>query len=159
MKVRDVEIYRFDLPLQQPFRISIGTMTAAADVLVRVETDSGLAGWGEACPFFPITGETQETSLAAARSLRELLIGQDPFAVGAFLRRAGPSLHANPSVLAAFDIALHDLQGKATGLPLFRLLGGENRTIRSDITADLDSRRTWRRGCGASSSRDTRPSR
>ena len=139
MKIQDVKIYYFDIPLQQPFRISIGTMFGANDVLVRVETNSGLVGWGEACPFPPITGETQETNIMVARNLRDFLIGQDPFAVGSFLRQAGSFLHTNPSIVAAFDMALYDIQGKAFALPLFRLLGGENKTLETDITADLDS--------------------
>jgi L-alanine-DL-glutamate epimerase-like enolase superfamily enzyme len=139
MKIRSVEIQYFDIPLRQPFRISIGTMHAANDVLVRVETDAGLSGWGEACPFPPITGETQETNVAAARNLRDLLLGKDPLAIGAFLREAGRLINANPSIVAAFDMALHDIAGKAAGLPLFRLLGGEKIDIETDITADLDS--------------------
>ena len=112
MKIRSVEIHYFDIPLRQPFRISIGTMRAANDVLVRVETDAGLSGWGEACPFPPITGETQETNVAAARNLRDLLLGKDPLAIGAFLREAGRLINANPSIVAAFDMALHDIAGE-----------------------------------------------
>jgi len=50
MKIKKVEIYSFDVPLFEPFRISIGTMSAANDVLVRVLTDSGPYGIGEALP-------------------------------------------------------------------------------------------------------------
>lgn len=139
MKVRDIDIFYFDIPLQQPFKISIGTMHGANDVLVRVETDAGLTGWGEACPFPPITGETQDTNVAVARHLRDLLIGRDPLAVGAFIREAGRLINANPSIVAAFDMALYDIAGKAAGLPLFRLLGGERIAIETDITADLDT--------------------
>jgi L-alanine-DL-glutamate epimerase-like enolase superfamily enzyme len=139
VKIRDIQVYYFDIPLQQPFRISIGTVSAANGVLVRVESDSGLVGWGEASPFPPITGETQETNVTVARSLRQLLLGQDPLAVGSFLRQAGSFLRTNPSILAAFDMALYDIQGKASGLPLFRLLGGDKATLETDITADLDS--------------------
>jgi L-Ala-D/L-Glu epimerase len=139
MKIRNVDIYYFDIPLQQPFKIAIGTMHGANDVLVRVETDGGLAGWGEACPFPPITGETQETNVAVARNLRDLLVGRDPLAVGVFLREAGRLIDANPSILAAFDMALHDIAARAAGQPLFRFLGGEKVAIETDITADLDT--------------------
>ncbi len=139
MKVRNIDIFYFDIPLQQPFKISIGTMHGANDVLVRIETDSGLVGWGEACPFPPITGETQETNVAVARNLRDLLVGRDPLAVGVFLREAGRLITANPSIVAAFDMALHDIAGRAAGQPLFRLLGGEKAVLETDITADLDT--------------------
>jgi L-alanine-DL-glutamate epimerase-like enolase superfamily enzyme len=139
MKVRSIDIFYFDIPLLHPFKISIGTMHGANDVLVRLETDAGLVGWGEACPFPPITGETQETNVAAARNLRDLLIGRDPLAIGAFLGEAGRLVNANPSAVAAFDMALHDIAGRAAGLPLYRLLGGERTAIETDITADLDT--------------------
>jgi len=139
MKIRNIELFYFDIPLLQPFRISIGTMHGANDVLVRVETDADLVGWGEACPFPPITGETQETNVAVARNLRDILIGRDPRAVAAFLREAGRLIDANPSILAAFDMALHDIAGQAAGLPLFRFLGGEKAAIETDITTDLDT--------------------
>jgi len=139
MKVRSIDIFYFDIPLRQPFKISIGTMHGANDVLIRIETDADLIGWGEACPFPPITGETQETNVAVARNLRDLLIGRNPLAVGVFLREAGRLIDANPSILAAFDMALYDIAGQAAGQPLFRFLGGEKVAIETDITADLDT--------------------
>ncbi len=139
MKIQKVDIFYFDIPLREPFKISIGTMSGANNVLVRILTDSGLTGLGESCPFPPITGETQETNISAAKSLRDLLIGKDPLAIGAFIKEAGSFLSSNPSMVAAFDMALYDILGKASSLPLFRLLGGEKSTLETDITADLDT--------------------
>jgi L-Ala-D/L-Glu epimerase len=138
-KIKDIEIYAFDVPLVAPFRISIGEMSAANDVLVRVRTDSGLIGIGEACPFPPITGETQATNIAAARAIRDMLIGKDPLAIDAALRLMGAIVHSNPSMVAAFDMALFDILGQAAGLPLFRLLGGDKSTFESDITTGIDT--------------------
>ncbi len=140
MKIQAIDIFYFDIPLVEPFKISIGTIYGANNVLVRILTDSGLAGLGEACPFAPITGETQETNIAVARDLRDLLVGRDPFAVGSFLKKAGSFLRTNPSIIAAFDVALFDIMGKASSLPLYRLLGGAGeKTLETDITADLDA--------------------
>jgi L-alanine-DL-glutamate epimerase-like enolase superfamily enzyme len=138
-KIKDIEIYAFDVPLVAPFRISIGEMSAANDVLVRVRTDSGLIGIGEACPFPPITGETQATNIAAAKAIRDMLIGKDPLAIDAALRLMGAIVHSNPSMVAAFDMALFDILGQAAGLPLFRLLGGDKSTFESDITTGIDT--------------------
>jgi L-alanine-DL-glutamate epimerase-like enolase superfamily enzyme len=139
MKIKKIDIFYFDIPLQEPFKISIGTMAAANNVLVRILTDSGLTGLGESCPFPPITGETQETNISAARSLRDLLIGKDPLAIETFIREAGSFLCSNPSAVAAFDMALYDILGKVSSLPLFRVLGGEKSALETDITADLDT--------------------
>ena len=139
MTIKDIEIYAFDLPLVAPFRISIGEMKAANDVLVRVRTDSGLTGIGEACPFPPITGETQATNIAAAKAVRDMLVGQDPLAIDAVLRLIGPIVHSNPSMVAAFEIACFDILGQAAGLPLYRLFGGNKSTFESDITTGIDT--------------------
>jgi L-alanine-DL-glutamate epimerase-like enolase superfamily enzyme len=139
LKITDVEIYLFDIPLTSPFRIAIGEMKAANDLLIRVRTDQGVVGLGEACPFPPITGETQATNAAAAVSIRDMLIGKDPLAIDALLREIGPLIHSNPSAVAAFDMALHDILGKVAGLPLFRLWGGTKNTFETDITTSLDT--------------------
>ena len=138
-KITDVEIFLFDIPLTSPFRIAIGEMKAANDLLIRIRTGQGVVGLGEACPFPPITGETQATNAAAARSIRDMLIGKDPLAIDALLREIGPLVHSNPSAVAAFDMALHDILGKVAGLPLFRLLGGTKNTFETDITTSLDT--------------------
>ncbi len=138
LQIKDIEIYYFDIPLAQPFKIAIGTVTAATDVLIRVITNEGLIGLGEASPFLPITGETQETNITAARHIRDMLIGKDPLSIESHLREMKPFMHTNPSIVAAFDMAFHDLLGKVAGLPLFRLFGGERTNLESDITVDLD---------------------
>ena len=139
LKITDVEIFLFDIGLTSPFRIAIGVMNAANDLLVRIRTDQGLVGLGEACPFPPITGETQATNVAAARTIRDMIVGQDPLAIDDILRRIGPLVHSNPSAVAAFDMALFDILGKAAGLPLFRLFGGAKNVFETDITTSLDT--------------------
>jgi L-alanine-DL-glutamate epimerase-like enolase superfamily enzyme len=138
-KITDVEIFLFDIPLTSPFRIAIGEMTAANDLLVRVRTDQGVTGLGEACPFPPITGETQATNAAAAKAIRDMVVGKDPLAIDDLLRLIGPLVHSNPSAVAAFDMAFFDILGKVAGLPLFRLLGGTKATFETDITISLDT--------------------
>ncbi|MBP1766759.1 MAG: dipeptide epimerase [Candidatus Aminicenantes bacterium] len=138
LKITGVDIYAFDIPLKEPFKISIGTVTAANDVLVMLRTDAGIVGVGEACPFHPITGETQEMNLAAAKGLREIVLGKSPLAVESLVHSFGPFLHSNPSAAAAFDTALYDILGKIAGLPLYRLFGGDKPSFGTDITTDLD---------------------
>ncbi len=138
IKITGVDIHVYDLPLQQPFRIAIGTMHAANDVLVRIHTDAGITGIGEACPFPPITGETQETNIAAAKALRGIVLGKNPLAIESLVREFGTIVHSNPGAAAAFETALFDILGQAAGLPLYRLWGGDKTSFETDITADLD---------------------
>jgi L-Ala-D/L-Glu epimerase len=139
LKITDVEIFLFDIPLTSPFRIAIGEMTAANDLLVRVHTDQGVTGLGEACPFPPISGETQATNAAAARAIRDMVVGKDPLAIDDLVRLIGPIVHSNPSAVAAFDMAFFDILGKVAGLPLFRLFGGTKSVFETDITTSLDT--------------------
>ncbi len=139
IKITGVEIYYFDIPLVAPFRISIGEMSGASDLLIRVITDQGIIGIGEACPFPPITGETQATNAEAAKAIRAMLIGKNPLAVDALLREIGAIVHSNPSAVAAFDMALYDIVGKVAGMPLFRLLGGDKPSFETDITTGIDT--------------------
>jgi L-alanine-DL-glutamate epimerase-like enolase superfamily enzyme len=99
--------------------------------LVRVETDDGLVGWGEA-----ITG-AQEVSLGVAfvveRRLAPVVVGRDPRDVeGAWsAMRDATYWDGNGGWVAfgisAVDMALWDLAGKAAGVPLYQLLGGRVR--------------------------------
>jgi L-alanine-DL-glutamate epimerase-like enolase superfamily enzyme len=139
MKIRDVDIYYFGIKLNEPFTIAIGTVTSTNGVLIRIHTDSGIVGIGESCPFQPITGETQQTNIAVAQNLRDMLTGKDPLAVESANRLFSPFLHSNPAILAAFDMAFYDILGKVAGLPVFRLLGGDKMTFETDVTTGIDT--------------------
>lgn len=139
LKIKDIEIYYFDIPMVKPFRIAIGTMEGAKDILIKIHTDQGIVGIGEACPFPPITGETQETNIVVAKVLRENLIGKDPLAIEGIMKDFGPFVHTNPSIIAAFDMALYDILGKVADLPLYKLLGGDRNSFETDLTVDLDT--------------------
>ncbi len=137
-KITGVDIHPMDIEIKKPFTIAIGTITAANDILIRVHTDAGITGIGEACPALPITGETQEACLSAARDMRKLVLGRDPTAIGSILGSFGPFFHTAPSVAAAYDMALYDIVGKMAGLPVFRLLGGDDPVFETDRTVSID---------------------
>ncbi|MBP1768460.1 MAG: muconate lactonizing mandelate racemase protein [Candidatus Aminicenantes bacterium] len=139
LKIQDVEIYNFDIPLTEPFTITLGTITTSNGVLIRITTDAGIIGIGESSPFQPVTGDTPETNIAAARAIREILKGKDPLAIESAHTLFGGFLHSNPALIAAFDMALYDILGKAAGLPIFRLLGGDKNTFETDVTTGIDT--------------------
>jgi L-alanine-DL-glutamate epimerase-like enolase superfamily enzyme len=100
--------------------------------LVRVHTDEGIVGVGEAdsSPYLVRTVVDMPSSHSIARGLRELLIGEDPLQTGrlwarlyrgsSYYGRAGVALHA----ISAIDLALWDIAGQACGRPVSDLLGG-----------------------------------
>jgi len=139
LKIKDVEIYYFDIKLSEPFTIALGTVYSSNGVLIRILTDSGIIGIGESCPYQPVTGDTQQTNIDAAQDLREMLKGKDPLAIESANQLFGAYFHSNPSIVAAFDMALYDILGKVAGLPVFRLLGGDKNTFETDVTTGIDT--------------------
>lgn len=97
-------------------------------MFVRIETDEGLVGWGEAS----LHGALDSVE-AAIREFAPHLIGQDPAGperhwhrlYNAWRWRAGAVFN---TALAGIDLALWDLEGKRLGVPVHRLLGGAHRT-------------------------------
>jgi len=141
LKIESVDIYKADIELKEPFRIAIMEIGSAMSLFIRINTDGGIYGFGEANPTWGITGETQGINLAGARDLAKLLIAKDPLDIEERKHELGRFLVRNSTIRSAFDIALYDILGKAAGLPLYAVLGGGRRSFWTDNTigiADAD---------------------
>lgn len=98
-------------------------------MIVKVETDEGIYGWGE--------GGVSSRELAvqgAVRHYREFLLGRDPMRRGALWQEMYRSQYFEggrvlTSAIAAIDMALYDITGKALGVPVYQLLGGKQRDL------------------------------
>lgn len=132
MKITAIQAVPFRLPLRRDFRWAGLREKLGGFVLIRVETDEGLIGFGEATPlpdwggdFGRRGGETVATVASMVeRVLAPALMGSDPTAVTLARQAMDQALVGGSYAKAAVDMALHDLWGKALGLPLYRLLGG-----------------------------------
>ena len=96
-------------------------------LLVQVKTDSGLYGWGES----GLTSREQAVA-SAVRHYAGWLEGRDPMNIGALWQEMYRSQYFEggrvlTAAISAIDIALHDIKGKALGLPVWQLLGGKHR--------------------------------
>jgi L-alanine-DL-glutamate epimerase-like enolase superfamily enzyme len=60
MRIKDIDIYYFDIPLQQPFKIAIGTMPAANNVLIRIHTNEDIMGLGGPVRFLRSPGRLRK---------------------------------------------------------------------------------------------------
>lgn len=138
MKIIYTEIYRFSIP-SEPFVIATGTMHFAQNVLIKIYTDTGIYGIGECSAFPMIVGETQETCLAMAKDFAKILIGKDPLDIPERMNDLMGYAANNSTIKSAFDMALFDISAKHAGLPLYQFLGGQKRTVETDMTIGIDT--------------------
>ena len=133
MKIASVETIVLNLPMiiDDATPMLAGRARTSIDMLlVRVETDSGITGWGEAFGhrIFPATRAVIDTLLGpmcVGRDATQILaLNDDVQRVLHGIGRTGPAIYA----LSGIDIALWDIAGKVAGVPLYRLLGGSTRT-------------------------------
>ena len=123
MKITAVEAIPFAIPYAKPLRFASGEVHVAEHVLVRVHTDDGLVGVAEAPPRPFTYGETQESIVAVIRRIfAPELEGLSPWQREVVRARLHRTV-GNPAAKAAVDMALWDVLGKATGLPVTELLG------------------------------------
>jgi D-galactarolactone cycloisomerase len=134
MKIADIVAYPVSVPVPKTHQVTlgIGTLVKRDTVIVKVTTDDGLVGWGES--------HHGRAHLAIAAlvntTLKRLVIGMSATDVNGVWQRIYKFQLASHGTGAAcamamsgIDIALWDIRGKATGWPLYRLLGGAARDI------------------------------
>ncbi|WP_417466189.1 mandelate racemase/muconate lactonizing enzyme family protein [Kordiimonas sp.] len=134
MRIDHIEISKLQIPFTQPMKVAIGSIDGADNTIVRIVTDTGISGWGEASPAAYITGDSPETNYATAQQFARLIKGKDALAIEARMAELNGFTVGEPSIRSAFDMALYDIAAKAAGMPLYRFLGGERREIRTDLT-------------------------
>ena len=127
MKIRRIAAYRVELPLHEgSYKWSGGKSVDVFDAtIVRVETDTGLAGHGEVCPlgpaYLPAYAEGVRAGIAV---LAPSLIGEDPLELERLNRTMDAAMKGHPYVKSGIDMACWDILGQAAGLPVATLLGG-----------------------------------
>jgi L-alanine-DL-glutamate epimerase-like enolase superfamily enzyme len=138
MKIKSVDAIPFELKLKEPFSVANETVDVGINVFIKVETDSGIIGWGCATPD-SVTSETKESVMSAFNSsLKDFLIGKDPTRIHMLHDAIDEKLKDNPSLKAGINIALYDILGKEAEMPLFRLLGGYREKIETSVTIGLN---------------------
>ena len=125
MKIKQLEIYAIDLPLIEPFIVSYDTYPSMPSIIVKLTTECGLIGWGEAVPDDHVTGETFEGTFAVISDrLAPRLIGQNPMEFEKIHDLLNSLVKDAPAAKAAIDIACHDVTAKKLGIPVYQLIGG-----------------------------------
>ena len=138
MKLTDMKVELIKIPLKKPFRIAFAVQDHSVNVLVKLITDEGIWGIGEAAPFEPVTGENANTVVEVLKLFRQGLLGRDPMDLEGIHQMMDHLISGNTAAKAAVDIALHDIRGKVMGQPLYKVLGGGQNQIVTDMTIGID---------------------
>ena len=131
MRITNIKTYKFSVPtgqeIRDPHSGELLCSTSKPWLFLKIETDAGISGWGEG------TGEWLAPSVEATlHEWSSLLVGRDPLPVVALTEdianrlpwRGGPVFG---TAIAAINVALYDIAGKAWGAPVHTLLGGKRR--------------------------------
>jgi len=125
MKIIRIDVYQLDIPLEKPKRYPNKTYESLDDTIVRLETDTGLVGWGEVCPI--ASTYQPEHALGIRAAIEEMapgLIGEDPTQTDRINATMNKWLMGGEYAKSAIDIACWDITGKAYDRPLYHLIGG-----------------------------------
>ena len=143
MKITAIHTFPIKLQMKEPFVIASVTNFDMYYLIVRVETDSGITGYGEATPAWEVTGETWQSAAACVelftdgRLLGYSLVGHEIGSLEA-VREVMESIephndirlvYGNPSAIAALEQAMLDACGKLAGKPLYGMFGARNLPI------------------------------
>ena len=127
MKITAVDVIPYRIPYHQVHRITTLTLSALDNVVVRIHTDDGVVGIGECVTEAKWNSTVMEAhAVILSKYLGPAIVGADPFSLREVWRRMDEVVNGQLPAKGAIDIALHDLIGKALGIPVWRYLGGSN---------------------------------
>ena len=127
MKITAVDIIPYRIPNRQVHKIATLTLSAVDNIIVRIRTDAGVEGIGECVTEAKWNSNVMEAHAALlAKYLAPAIVGADPLRIREVWARMDAVVNGQLPAKGAIDIALHDLIGKALGIPVWRYLGGDN---------------------------------
>jgi L-alanine-DL-glutamate epimerase-like enolase superfamily enzyme len=159
MKIIGVEPIPLRIPFATPFKISHGEAREMVEVvIVRIHTDEGIVGVGETQAWR--RQGSAETLVSLVRTIEDhfapILLGRSPFDIAGTLHALNDAMYNTLYAQAAVGDALYDIVGRALGVPVHALLGGECRdrvrigailTMKPSVEETIDSaERVFARG-------------
>lgn len=142
MKIIKIRTFPITLLVRPEFYIvsSAGSHPISKYVIVKMETDTGMVGWGEATVVPGWSGETQGGAEALINNyLAPIFLGQDISQMSTLVSKM-ESVIDNPFTKAAMEMALWDLLGKKENRPVYDLLGGAKNTLQIPIKFSIGLR-------------------
>lgn len=123
-EIEKVEIFRINIPLKEPYRISTAMQDFADYVLIRIKATDDIFGIGEASPLPGNSMDTSDQIFSSLCILGQTLLGQDPFNLSNIHASLDKVMPYNLYSKGAIDIALHDYCCKVLNIPLTKFIGG-----------------------------------
>lgn len=136
MKITNI-IYE-KMKLKEPIVVSFGVIEYCETILIKINTDEGIIGYGEASTIAFVTGELIETIAEVLKKIIPNLIGNNPFDIEKIHNIMDGMIIGNSAAKAGIDIALYDIMAKRCDIPLYRFLGGMNNKIETDVTLGIN---------------------
>ena len=128
MNVSRITLWSVDLTSHATYHMAEGkTCETVKTHVLCLETDTGLRGWGEVCPIPHYLPAFADGVPSAISEMAPSILGLSPWGVDASMRKLDRVLQGHLHAKSIVDIALWDLFGKATDLPVYTLLGGRTR--------------------------------
>lgn len=144
MIIRKISIEPINILLDEPFTIAIGKKLSIENLLISLELENGITGYGEAAPLEPINGENQSTVLAVLNSVTDYLSGKDVSDYRSVSKHLKSVFGVQVTARCAIEMAMIDAFTKSLNIPLFRFFGGAVDKIETDYTIDIVTPETAR---------------
>ena len=125
MKIERITLWHVPLTSHETYYMADGkTCDTVESVVLRLEADNGLSGWGEVCPIPHYLPAYARGVAPAIQEMASVLLGADPIGPEAVMTKLDAHLQGHVYAKSAIDIALWDLTAQVADLPLYTLLGG-----------------------------------
>lgn len=126
-RIAAMDLWHLKVPVISARDHGIGRVDSAEVVILRLTSEEGVEGWGEASPWAPFTGSAEATLAALDRYIRPLILDQPLADRARLMHQANRAVAHATEAKAALETALLDLAGRQGGLPVHALLGGKCR--------------------------------
>jgi len=138
MKINAIDYFRLDMPLSVPYTIAYETVSHISNIILKLNTDTGIVGWGCAAPDIQVTGETPEDVIRSIDTvIKDRLKGRNPFQIARITHDLKERIPRASAAIAMADMALFDLLARKADLPLYQVLGGFRHKIPTSITIGI----------------------
>ncbi|MFK5882658.1 MAG: dipeptide epimerase [Sulfurospirillum sp.] len=138
MFIKKMAVKVTKVPLIKPFRTALRSVSELEAIILTIETQSGLIGYGETAPTFAVTGDSKESIVKALHIIQKQIKGKSIENFSELTDIVYNSIEKNFSAKSAVEIALYDLLAQSFKTPLYKLLGGSKKDFKTGITISLN---------------------